>query len=814
MGTPSSSNPCSSPRDHADLATMLVWMSDPSGVCTYLHSSATQTSPKRADFHVREWMEFIHPEDRVWVHPAVKQAMVSRQEYQFEYRLVHSNGSIRWMRSSAAPRMSDTGEFLGYIGAITECTQLREVLLELEKSEGVLRLMMQHSSDIISHHAPDSGNYWYVSPSAEALLGFKPSELLGISCYDTVHPDDREIVRAEILRQAQGDNDSRLLEFRVRHKAGHYVWIGAKARVLLDPSTREKLGAVVVSRDITAERHAREELRKSEERFRSLADLSSDWYWESDEHGRITYISDGLTRLLGATPEEVIGKTRRERTTNKDQPGLKEYEAKMARREPFRDIEYSAYVPAKGTVQHAALSGEPVFEDGKFIGYRGVGRDITERIQTERHLAQMATHDTLTGLPNRTLLNQRLQHMLETSDEKRSVVVLFIDLDRFKEINDTMGHGPGDELLKEVAQRLRNNVRPDDVVARLGGDEFVVAAHCSYGTHSATRLVQKLWAALAQPMELAGQEVFVRASVGISMSPQHGITKETLLQNADIAMYRAKESGRNGYRFFEEEMSAQAKRRMIIENSLHRALERNEFELHYQPQLKLETMEVVGMEALVRWNHPLLGRVSPLEFIPVAEERGVIAAIGKWVLEEACRQTRRLIDTHNRPIRISVNLSARQLKNERLVEDVREALENNGLHAHLLELELTESALIDDIKLSTEVFHQLKSLGVSLAVDDFGTGYSGLAYLGQFPLDVLKLDRSFVNQTGRSGSGNRRVIRAFIEMAHTLDLSVVAEGVETEDMRDFLKDAACDEAQGYLFARPLPIDELDTFFCK
>jgi EAL domain-containing protein (putative c-di-GMP-specific phosphodiesterase class I) len=297
------------------------------------------------------------------------------------------------------------------------------------------------------------------------------------------------------------------------------------------------------------------------------------------------------------------------------------------------------------------------------------------------------------------------------------------------------------------------------------------------------------------------------------MFPQDGGTKELLFQNADTAMYRMKASGRNGYRFFESEMSVEPKIRMTLEQSLRRALERNEFELHYQPRLDLKTMGIVGMEALIRWNHPQLGRVQPLQFIPIAEERGLIGSIGRWVLDEACMQTKRLMDKFGRPLRVSVNLSARQLKSRDILDQVSASLKKADLPHQLLELELTESAIIEDMDVSAGVLKELKKLGILLSIDDFGTGYSGLSYLRRFPIDTLKLDRSFVEQQA-DGISNFKFIKAFVDLAHALNLSVVAEGVETSETLQFLREAACDEAQGYLFAHPLPLAELEVFLSR
>jgi diguanylate cyclase (GGDEF)-like protein len=446
---------------------------------------------------------------------------------------------------------------------------------------------------------------------------------------------------------------------------------------------------------------------------------------------------------------------------------------------------------------------------GNVTSVTGLMSDITGRKQAESRLQELATHDALTGLPNRALLHDRVQRMLDTCAPGRTVAVMFLDLDRFKEVNDSFGHELGDVLLCEVAARLRKVMRPGDVIARLGGDEFVVAAECA-GAGDAAAIAQKLLDALGLSMRVGGQEVTAGGSIGISLFPQDAGTKELLFQTADTAMYGAKRAGRNRYRFFEPEMTLAAQARMALEMALRPALARGEFELHYQPRIDLRTMAVVGLEALIRWNSADLGRVSPGEFIAIAEETGLIVPIGRWVLHEACRQTRGLIDRDGRAIRVSVNVSARQLAQAGFVDEVRAVLADTGLPPDCLEVELTESALIEDMARTAAMLDELRALGVKLAVDDFGTGYSGLAYLRRFHIDVLKLDRSFVLQEdGRISAFD--FVKAFVDMAHALKLSVVAEGVETAEVLDFLRAADCDEVQGYLMARPMPFDALQTW---
>ncbi|WP_194727276.1 putative bifunctional diguanylate cyclase/phosphodiesterase [Noviherbaspirillum malthae] len=638
-----------------------------------------------------------------------------------------------------------------------------------------------------------------VNQKTAVFLGLQPGDILGKLIWEAV-PD--------VL------NSSILVHYRNAMETGTPVffeeyWEPAQAWVEIRAYPNED-GLSVYFHDVTA-RHLNEAaIRESEQRLRDVIEMTPAGYLLTDSQANILDVNPALCEIVGYTEEELTGKNMAMLTPSCPfdgalliQNGVSAVHAK------------EAVIKRKdGTDAHILLNANIKRDgEGNAVALTSFITDITVRKQTERRLELLATHDTLTGLPNRALLNERLQHLLETDGQREPIAVMFVDLDRFKEVNDSLGHVPGDELLCEVAKRLKDKVRPTDIVARLGGDEFVIAAPCSKGPYSATRIAENLFKAFNDPIEVCNQEVFARASIGIAMYPQDGNTKEALFQNADAAMYSAKAAGRNGYRFFQPEMSEQARVRMTLESSLHRALERDEFVLLYQPRIDLKTMTISGMEALIRWNHPQLGRISPLDFIPIAEERGFIDAIGKWVLETACLDSSRLIKKLGCPLRVSVNLSARQVASHVLVEQVDRALKQADLKPELLELELTESALIENVQVSTSVFNELKKLGVLLAVDDFGTGYSGLGYLGRFPLDILKLDRSFVNPDV-SGNNSERVVKAFIEMAHALDLSVVAEGIETEAMSTTLRDMGCDEGQGYYFARPITLQELEALIPK
>jgi diguanylate cyclase (GGDEF)-like protein len=423
-----------------------------------------------------------------------------------------------------------------------------------------------------------------------------------------------------------------------------------------------------------------------------------------------------------------------------------------------------------------------------------------ERKRYQLQLEHQANYDALTGLPNRTLLNDRLRQSVYGQRLRRAVAVVVIDLDHFKFVNSSLGHATGDRLLKAMAERLRGMLRDGDTVARLGGDEFVLILNDQSSEEVIYRAMQRIADELARPLEIDGKELVVTCSAGISLYPQDGPDVETLLKNADAAMYRAKEHGRNNFRFFTAEMNERVNERLALESALRRALERRELVLHYQSRVDLATGAISGAEALLRWLHPEWGLVRPARFVPLAEETGLIVPIGEFVLLEACRQTRAWIDAGLAPGLTSVNLSARQFREDGLVRKVSRVLEETGLHPQSLELELTESTVMHDVDAAIATLQGLKSLGVSLSVDDFGTGYSSLAYLENLPIDKLKIDRSFVRDIGADTGENEGVLaQAIISLGHNLGMHVVAEGVETDAQARFLRRAGCDEVQGFFY---------------
>jgi diguanylate cyclase (GGDEF)-like protein len=451
------------------------------------------------------------------------------------------------------------------------------------------------------------------------------------------------------------------------------------------------------------------------------------------------------------------------------------------------------------------LQQQAVGVDGSVVA---ILRDISERKQVEERILHMARHDTLTGLPNRSLIDDRLAQAIDAAQRRNgTVAVAFIDLDGFKLVNDGLGHNAGDELLKVVAGRMSDCVRASDSVGRFGGDEFVLVLPEVSEGGGAPAIIERIREAVVEAIVLGGKEVRVSCSIGVAMYPRDGADADTLLMNADAAMYRAKELGKNNCQFYAREMNASIEEKLVLLEGLRAALREGQFRLLYQPKVDLRTGRIFGAEALVRWLHPQHGVIGPDRFIPLAEESGMIVALGEWVMQTACRQNMAWQLAGLAPLRVSVNVSARQFEEPRLAERVARALSDSGLAAHWLELEVTESLIMRDLQRSVDTMRELKAMGVALSIDDFGTGYSSLSALKSFPIATLKIDKSFVRDLANS-IDDQAIASAIIALAHRLNMRVIAEGVETEQQRSFLRDNGCDEMQGYLFSEPIPADQL------
>ena len=551
-------------------------------------------------------------------------------------------------------------------------------------------------------------------------------------------------------------------------------------------------------------RERTEALRLSEARLQSLVSMSSDWIWECDAQGRITYCSESLAEYFGKTPPQAIGAIPALDPALNSPSTIDALHAMVAARAPFHEFTF-ALMHHDGGQRWVRISGMPVRgTSGEYLGYRGVGADVTRDKQAEHQMQQLARLDSLTGLANRNRLLEELERVLERAQRQPvRLALLFIDLDRFKAVNDTLGHAAGDELLTTVAARLRDRLRGADLLARFGGDEFVVLAEGRCTPASVAHVAGKLLAAVAAPVCIQGREFEVSCSIGVSIYPDDGRDADTLLKHADAAMYHAKSRGKNGFHCFTADLSGQAAYQFTLEADLRQAIKRDELVLHYQPRYRMSgDRQLCGMEALLRWQHPQRGLLGPNEFIPVAEESGLILPIGQWVIEETCRQMRLWRDEGVRPPTCAVNLSARQLAQGGLVEGVAGALSGSDLPGRDLEVEVTESVLMADPEMATTILQRLHELGVQVAIDDFGTGHSALSYLKRFPAGTIKIDRSFVRGLP-ADRDDAAITQAVVAMSHKLGLRVVAEGIETPEQLQYLIGIGCDEAQGYLLGRPV-----------
>ena len=599
----------------------------------------------------------------------------------------------------------------------------------------------------------------------------------------------------------------RLASARARRRAARHPGLAAASAGLGVPALGHALarGRDRGDRDLHHHRAAprpsgdRDHRGQSELRFRDVADASSDWIWETDAGLRLSFLSERFATVTGISSKLVLGQPLDELLHSAESTERWErHQQDLAERRPFRNL-LCLCEDDRGRARTLRVAGKPIVDDkGQHRGYRGTATDITAEIEAERRAQYLALHDPLTELPNRERFGERLEEAVATVSRRGEVAaVICLDLDRFKDVNDTMGHSVGDQLIKGCAERLQACIRETDTVARIGGDEFAIVQVGMEQPDGAQKLCRRVLKTLATPFDLDGHEVLVTASIGIALIPLDGSIPGRLMQNADIALYRAKEEGRNTFRFFEAGMDARLQARKALERDLRLALARDELELYYQPKVELGRERLSGIEALVRWNHPARGLVPPGEFIGVAEETGLIVALGEWVLRTACAQARTWPE-----LQMSVNLSPVQFKQPNLVDMVRGALQDSGITPRQLELEITEGVLLQNTDSAMTTLRHLKDLGVRIAMDDFGTGYSSLSYLHKFPFDKIKIDRSFVAALETRTDADA-IVRAVVGLGHSLGMTTCAEGVETAAQLTFLKHEGCDEVQGYYFGRPM-----------
>ncbi len=761
-------------------------------------------------------------------------ALAARESFRNVVHVLHEpGGAHRHVSFSGQPIADPDGGFLGYRGIAQDVSlQVREERLgQLEHY--VVRLLADTEEVSDSLHAVigaictsegwSAGNFWAVDEKSGVLRLCVGWDAAGIGRHSVLHPDDAvpRWLDQEPVWISDVAADPRTSLTGLSELTGWHTGVVVPVR-----SGRELIGVLDfyapgvtapdpsflrVLRTIAGEighfyqrAMAMERLRESEERFASTMEFAAIGIAHVDDSGRFLYVNPLLCRMLGYTERELLQLTVKDISHPGDVNVTDELrdELRLGTLQSFK-IE-KRYLRKDGTPIWVGLTVAAKRDkfDRRLFDV-SIIEDISIRKSAEERVQYLATHDGLTGLPNRAMFSQLLGLAIETASRyDRKFAVLFIDLDRFKIINDSLGHEAGDVLLREVASRLRDCLRASDVVARLGGDEFVVLLQEVGDPAQVGTVARNILSAVMRPVVILGQECRVTASIGVCVHPAEGQDDQSLMKNADMAMYRAKEEGKNNYQFYSEAMQAHTAGRLALETNLRRALERDEFSLHYQAKVNFKTGAITGVEALLRWNSPDLGSVSPANFIPIAEETGLIVPIGRWVLRTACEQCVAWRQQGLPTVRVSVNLSMRQLNDDGLVNEIEAVLHETQMPPDQLELEVTESMIMHNSERAIRVLTAIKALGVRLAIDDFGTGYSSLAHLKRFPIDTLKVDRSFIREIPRDAE-DRAITEAIIAMGRTLSLTIVAEGVETPEQQAFLSERACDEMQGYYFSTPV-----------
>jgi len=687
---------------------------------------------------------------------------------------------------------------------LTTARQLAE--LELRASEHKFAKAFRASPICMAIVTVADGRYIDVNEGYERITGYTRDDVIGRTVGDIrywVDPAERDT----LLSRLERDGRVRDIEVRFRKKSGEVMI----CQVSAEPLVLEGVACLLsTTQDITQRKRDEAQMRLGSRVFESTADAIV----VTDADDRVLTVNAAFSKITGYSADEMLGLIFGESPFRPIDPEQSAARLEIQLRQGHVTAEVLRHRKDGSELPLWVTASNVLDESGKIVNFIRVFTDISELKASQRQLEALATKDALTALPNRLYFKDQLERLLAQSRrEPQQFALLFIDLDNFKSINDSLGHAAGDEVLQQTAKRLRECVREVDTIARFGGDEFTIILPQIRSARGPELVAEQVLKALAAPFTVAGNEHFLNASIGIALYPADGASADKLLRNADTAMYRAKESGRGCYVYFEERMNVAARARVNLERELRRAIEHDEFSLCYQPKLDLRTGRMAGAEALLRWNSPDRGQRPPMEFIPLAEETGLIVPIGEWVLREACRQYVAWRSEGIELPHIAVNVSARQFKQKEFVDNIVAITRAEGIAPHCLELEITESLLIDSVSGVEETLHELNSMGIALSLDDFGTGYSSLAYLRRFPLKTVKIERSFVSDLGTSADAGA-IATAIIAMAHALGKQVVAEGVETKKQAALLTRMKCDHIQGYHYSRPLTPGDFARFFGK
>jgi diguanylate cyclase (GGDEF)-like protein/PAS domain S-box-containing protein len=746
----------------------------------------------------RFWPDQVHPEDRPRIFAELPH-LLETGHHTYEYRFRHQDGTYRWLHDEVRLVRDGAGNPLEIVGCLFDITERRKTEEALRNALAEQRAIFEAA--LMGIALTQDRRMVRVNRRMLEITGYSREELEGSSTefLYASRPLFEKVGQEGYPLLAQGKNYDTETQFR--RKDGSVIWVRLSGR-MIDLSAPVS-GSLWVIDDITARKSAEERLLL----WAKLLEGSTQAITITDAYNHILMVNRAFTEVTGYTLEEVRGKN--PRLLKSGRHDLAFY------REMWMALKEIGHW--QGEIWNRRKNGEVYPEwlsistvrnpQGNLTHYIGIFSDITERRAADERIHYLAHYDSLTGLPNRALLNARLEQVIAAAHRcGRHAAVLFLDLDRFKNINDSLGHPIGDLLLQAVGARLKGDLRESDIASRIGGDEFIIVLPDLGAAEDAAVAARHLFDTLSKPFSISGHELSVTASIGISVFPQHGQDVESLIKNADAALYHAKNTGRNNYQFYTEDMNARALEILALENELRRALRREEFVLYYQPQADIHSGQIVGAEALIRWQHPDRGLVGPNTFIPLAEERGLIVPLGNWVLYSACQQNRRWQTEVSRAIPVAVNISALQFRQREFLGKVTDVLRETGLDPCYLELELTESILMHDAEAAIAMVRALKAMGVKLSIDDFGTGYSSLSYLQRFPIDRLKIDGSFVRDMTTHPDA-AAITQITISLAKSLNLKVIAEGVKTLEQVELLRAQGCDEVQGYYLSRPLPADE-------
>ncbi len=698
---------------------------------------------------------------------------------------------------------------------LTENQRLKRELQEITEREERFRQIAENVREVFFVISAKTDEILYISPTYETVWGRSCQSLYENpqSWLSAIHPEDSSKAIATIETQFRTGDDFEE-EYRIIRPDESICLVRVRAFPVCD--VMGKVNRFVgIAEDITKRKEAEEALKKSEEQFRLTFEMAPIGMAISTLKGKFTRVNQALCDALGYSPAELLELSFAEISHPDDWETHHYLEQKLINGAESNFQFEKRFIAKNGHVVDTLLKVLLVCDaDAKPLHFNNQIIDITERKQMEQQLRHDALHDALTGLPNRALFMDRLQQQLKRSQrqDKYLFAVLFLDLDRFKVVNDSVGHLIGDKLLIEIARRLEKSIAPTDTVARLGGDEFTILLENLASRSEAILVAESIYQTLTFPFNIEGYELFTTASIGIALSSQGYDKPEDILRDADLTMYSAKEQGKARYEIFDCSLRDRALQRLELETDLRRALERGEFEVYYQPITSLALGILSGFEALARWNHPTKGSIGPADFIPVCEETGLIVPLGNWLLKEACQTARnwQLKYPEHPAIKMSVNLSAQQFREPQLIQEVENVLAETGLNGNFLKLEITESILIDNLETVTEIILNLRKQNIQFSIDDFGTGYSSLSYLHRFPVDTIKIDRSFVSQMQANGE-NSAIVKAIVTLAHMLNMDVIAEGIETTAQLAQLKLLQCEYGQGFFFSKPLNQQDAELF---